>query len=48
MKRLIALLMIAGAAMTALAGCNTVAGAGQDVTAAGHAVTNSADKNKPN
>jgi len=44
MKRLIALLMIAGSAMTALAGCNTVSGAGQDVSAAGHAVTNSADK----
>jgi len=44
MKRLIALLMIAGSAVTALAGCNTVAGAGQDVSNAGHAVTNSADK----
>jgi len=48
MKRLIALLMIAGSAMTALAGCNTISGAGEDVSAAGHAVTNTADKSKPN
>jgi predicted small secreted protein len=33
--------------MTALlSACNTTAGAGQDVSAAGHAVTNSADKVK--
>jgi entericidin B len=36
-------------AMTALAvaGCNTVAGAGQDVSAAGHAVTHTAEDAKP-
>jgi predicted small secreted protein len=35
--------------MTAMsvAACNTVAGAGQDVSAAGHAVTNTADSAKP-
>ena len=31
-------------ALTLLAACNTVAGAGQDLSAAGRAVTNSADK----
>jgi len=42
-------LFILFAAMTAIsvAACNTVAGAGQDVSAAGHAVTNTADKAKP-
>jgi predicted small secreted protein len=29
-----------------LSACNTTAGAGEDVSAAGHAVTNSADKVK--
>jgi predicted small secreted protein len=29
-----------------LAACNTTAGAGQDVSAAGHAVTNTADRVK--
>jgi entericidin B len=42
MTRLIALLLIAGTA--ALAGCNTTAGAGQDISKAGNALTNSADK----
>ncbi len=32
--------------MIALAGCNTVAGAGQDVSASGQAVTNAAEKAK--
>ena len=42
-------LLMAGllaAASLSLAGCNTTAGAGQDVSAAGHAVTNSAEKVK--
>jgi predicted small secreted protein len=30
-----------------VAACNTVAGAGQDVSAAGHAVTNTAEDAKP-
>jgi entericidin B len=42
MTRLIALLLIAGTA--ALAACNTVAGAGQDLSKGGNAITNSADK----
>ena len=37
--------MLLGAAIT-LSACNTTAGAGQDVSAAGHAVTNTADKVK--
>jgi predicted small secreted protein len=42
-------LVILFAAMTALSvtACNTVAGAGQDVSAAGHAVTHTADDAKP-
>ena len=42
MTRLIALLLIAGTAV--LTGCNTVAGAGQDISSGGHAITNTADK----
>ena len=44
MTRLIALLLIAGTA--ALAGCNTMSGAGQDISNGGHAITNSAEQNK--
>lgn len=40
---LLALFVLAGAAMT-LSACNTTAGFGQDVQAAGHAITNSANK----
>lgn len=40
MKKII---LIALAASALLAGCNTIAGAGQDVSAAGHAVTNAAE-----
>jgi predicted small secreted protein len=42
-------LLIVFAAMTAIsvAACNTVAGAGQDVSAAGHVVTHTADDAKP-
>ncbi len=35
-----------GASM-ALSACNTTAGAGQDLSGAGHAITNAADKDKP-
>jgi predicted small secreted protein len=41
-RRLIALLLLAGTAT--LAACNTVAGAGQDISKGGHAITNSAEK----
>jgi len=45
MRKTMILAMIA--ASLALAACNTVAGAGQDVSAAGHAVTHTADGAKP-
>jgi predicted small secreted protein len=45
MRKLIALAL---AAMTvSIAACNTVAGAGKDVSSAGHAVTDTADDAKP-
>jgi entericidin B len=34
-------------ALPLLGACNTTAGAGQDLSATGHAVTNSAEKLKP-
>jgi predicted small secreted protein len=43
--RKILILTALGAALLVSA-CNTVAGAGKDVTAAGHAVTNTADDAK--
>ncbi|WP_408400696.1 MULTISPECIES: entericidin A/B family lipoprotein [Paraburkholderia] len=42
--RLIVLFMIAGTAL--LAGCNTVAGAGQDISKGGQAIHNSAEDAK--
>jgi entericidin B len=39
------LVLLSGAAVL-LNACNTTAGAGQDMSAAGHAVTNSAEKVK--
>jgi Predicted small secreted protein len=45
MKKLIA--SLAGLAFVAfLAGCNTIAGAGEDTAAAGKKIENSAEKNK--
>jgi entericidin B len=44
MTKLFSLLLIAG--VVVFAGCNTVAGAGQDISKGGHAITNSADENK--
>jgi predicted small secreted protein len=41
----LAAFVLAGAAIM-LSACNTTAGVGQDVSAAGHAVTNSAEKVK--
>jgi predicted small secreted protein len=42
---MLTVLVLAGAATT-LGGCNTTAGVGEDVSAAGKAVTNSAEKVK--
>jgi predicted small secreted protein len=39
-------LVILSGATSLLTACNTTAGAGKDVSAAGHAVTNTADKVK--
>jgi predicted small secreted protein len=44
MRKLLALAAIAAALATAA--CNTIAGAGADISAAGHAVTNTADDAK--
>ena len=44
MRKLI--VFFAAAAAIAVGACNTVAGAGQDVSAAGHAVTNTAEDAK--
>lgn len=45
MKRLIAFFLVT-ASLAALAACNTVAGAGEDLSSGGHAITNSAEKAK--
>lgn len=39
------ILLLAGAAIS-LSACNTAAGFGQDMSAAGHAMTNSAERTK--
>ena len=39
-------ILVLAAATLSLSACNTAAGVGQDVSAAGHAVTNTADKIK--
>jgi entericidin B len=44
--RQILIAAFAVAALTALAGCNTIEGAGKDVKAAGSAVEKAASKNK--
>ena len=45
MRKLIALAL--AAMSVSIAACNTVAGAGKDVSSAGHAVTDTADDAKP-
>jgi predicted small secreted protein len=42
MTRLIALFLLAGTVL--LSACHTVAGAGQDISKGGHAITDSAEK----
>ena len=46
LKKLGTVLAIAGLAVAALTGCNTIEGAGKDVKAAGSAVEKAASKNK--
>ena len=45
MRKILILAIVAAGLATAA--CNTVAGAGKDVSSAGHAVTNTADDAKP-
>jgi predicted small secreted protein len=45
MRKIIVLAALA--ASLAVSACNTVAGAGRDVSATGHAVTNTAEDAKP-
>jgi entericidin B len=42
---LLSILLVSGAAAL-LSACNTTAGAGEDLSATGHAITNSAEENK--
>lgn len=42
---LLSILVVSGAAFS-LSACNTTAGAGEDISATGHAITNSAEENK--
>ena len=44
-KIFLTLFLLTGAAT--LSACNTTAGAGKDLSAAGHAINNSAEENKP-
>jgi len=46
LKRVAALLAVVGFAF-GLTACNTVAGAGKDIKAAGQGIENAADKSKP-
>ena len=41
------LILLVAAASLSVAACNTIAGAGKDTSAVGHAVTNTADDAKP-
>ena len=43
-RNVLTLVLVAGGLM--VAGCNTVSGAGKDVSSAGNAVSHAADKNK--
>jgi predicted small secreted protein len=45
--RNLVLLMISAAALLTTAACNTVEGAGKDVSSAGHAVSDTAQDAKP-
>jgi len=44
-KIFLTLFLLSGASAM-LSACNTTAGAGEDLSAAGHAITDSADRNK--
>jgi entericidin B len=46
MARLLALLLFVAAGTATLSACNTVAGAGQDISSGGQAISNTAEKAK--
>ena len=46
-RRLVALFAVLGTVAAALAGCNTIEGAGKDIKAAGSSVEKAAGKSKP-
>jgi entericidin B len=46
MTRLIALLLFVAAGTATLSACNTVSGAGQDISKGGQAISNSAEQAK--
>jgi entericidin B len=46
LAKAVAAVLILASAGAALSACNTTAGVGRDTSAAGHAITNSAEKNK--
>jgi predicted small secreted protein len=46
MRKTLTLTLLLLAATPLLSGCNTTAGAGEDLSAAGRALTNSAEKNQ--
>ncbi len=48
MKKIFALFALATLLAAPLSGCNTVSGLGQDMKAAGNAVTNSAERTRGN
>ena len=41
------ILILLGSLGSSLSACNTTAGAGEDISNTGHAITNSAEKHKP-
>jgi entericidin B len=45
--KVLMMLVLLGSLGSTLAACNTTAGAGQDISNTGHAITKSADKNMP-
>jgi len=45
--RILLMVFLLGALGPTIAACNTTAGAGEDISSTGHAITKSAEKNKP-
>ena len=45
--KILLMLVLLGAVGPTIAACNTTAGAGEDISKTGNAITDSAEKNKP-